>query len=569
MPLSPPRTILTKPTASKPKISWRSQYLGVLVSPQLSNWGHLMLWTFQVRRHDRFPCLGLIRWAAILAFTFGSFAPPKVSAAAHTPPVVPNPVTPTEQYVLETVARGDVADLTNRTDRLLRPEVLAKLLWGSEKENPSGIHVVKAEIKDQKPPEGKRPFDVSNRDILLSFTCDNCDFDDSVDFSGSHFIREVAFVGSHFSEGLHLSGARFDGSLDLRNSRIRGALDFSGMQIAGDLNADGLHARDLDGPAQFDHVRVGAAATLTNIQITGDLTLQKADVAELDISSDPRSCPQRPEEPALGKNVDLDGLTVRRNITVEKMTLDSWSAANMQVLGWTTIRDVRICEYADLRGARLQYLVLAQPNVWPTSNPRKAQPALVLDGITFSQVDVQDAKGSEAVDADWKNLLDGWLDKGSFSTQPYQELENAFRSVGRPDLADQTFERMKDRERMSHRLGALDWLKSFLLSTLVRYGREPYRAFYYGVAIVMLGYFVFRDEKNMQPKQPQFANKPYDAFWYSFVLFLPLANVPDNDVWEPKDDKRGLQAYARIHSLLGWILVPIGLAAVSGLISSK
>jgi hypothetical protein len=52
-------------------------------------------------------------------------------------------------------------------------------------------------------------------------------------------------------------------------------------------------------------------------------------------------------------------------------------------------------------------------------------------------------------------------------------------------------------------------------------------------------------------------------------LFLPLANVPDGDVWEPKDDKLGLQIYARIHSLLGWILVPIGLAAVSGLISAR
>lgn len=526
-----------------------------------------MFWIRKVCGHFPRP-FDAFRALAVSALTIsGVFTASNALARGYTPPVVQNP-TATEKFVIDTLAKGDPADLTNFTDRLLRPEVLAKLLWSGDKENPSGIHIIKAQIKDAKPP-GSHPLDVSNRDVLLSFTCESCDFDNQVDFSGSHFFREVAFVGSRFLQGVHLAGARFDGSLDLRNVRVHGELDFSGMQIAGDLNADGLHARDLSGPAQFDHIRVGSAAILTHIQIMGDLTLKKADVSELALGSDPGSCPQRPQEPPLGKNIDLDGLTVRRDVSIEKLTVDSLSAANMQVLGWTSIRDVRVCEFADLRGARLQYLILAEPNLWPTTDPKKPRPAMVLDGITFSQVDVQDASGTEAADRDWKNLLDGWLDKASFSTQPYQELENAFRSVGRPDLADETYERMKDRERASHRLGPLAWLKSFFLSTLVRYGREPYRAFYFAVGIVLLGCYVFRNEKNMQPKQPQFASKPYNAFWYSFVLFLPLANVPDSDVWEPKDDKLGLQAYARVHSLLGWILVPIGLAAVSGLISTK
>jgi hypothetical protein len=128
---------------------------------------------------------------------------------------------------------------------------------------------------------------------------------------------------------------------------------------------------------------------------------------------------------------------------------------------------------------------------------------------------------------------------------------------------------MKDRERASKRLSSLGWLKSSVLSFLVRYGREPYRAFYFALVIVVIGWSIFRNPKNMTPKQPQYATKPYSPFWYSLVLFLPLANVPDSDVWEPKDDQLGLQIYGRIHSLLGWILVPIGLAAVSGLISAK
>jgi hypothetical protein len=282
-----------------------------------------------------------------------------------------------------------------------------------------------------------------------------------------------------------------------------------------------------------------------------------------------KPCPLGPDEPSLGKNVSLRGLTVRHDVFIGCTAVDSFTAANMQVLGRTTIRGLTVRDYADFKGARLQYLVLIKPNLWPASDPRKLQPALELDGIGFSQIDVQDADQREAVDSDWRDLLGGWLGKASFSSQPYHELESAFRSAGRSDLADETYEKMKDHERASHRLGWLDWLKSFLLSFLIRYGREPYRVIYIGFSIVVLGWYLFRDREFMDPKKPQYEKRPYSPFWYSLLLFLPLSNVPDCDAWEPKDNRPGLQIYARVHSLLGWILVPIGLAAVSGLISTK
>jgi hypothetical protein len=58
----------------------------------------------------------------------------------------------------------------------------------------------------------------------------------------------------------------------------------------------------------------------------------------------------------------------------------------------------------------------------------------------------------------------------------------------------------------------------------------------------------------------------YNPFWYSLGLFLPFVDLQADKVWKPKREKVFLRNYMRVHILLGWILVPMVLAALSGLI---
>jgi hypothetical protein len=53
---------------------------------------------------------------------------------------------------------------------------------------------------------------------------------------------------------------------------------------------------------------------------------------------------------------------------------------------------------------------------------------------------------------------------------------------------------------------------------------------------------------------------------FSLDLFLPIANLQVANLWVPKKDRRFARNYVHIHKILGALLVPIGLAAVTGII---
>jgi hypothetical protein len=169
----------------------------------------------------------------------------------------------------------------------------------------------------------------------------------------------------------------------------------------------------------------------------------------------------------------------------------------------------------------------------------------------------------------YQALIRNWLDKAGYAARPYQQLERSFADAGRPDLADFAFESMKDHERNQGRLSLLGRIRSWIFSLSVRYGREPSRAFIASLLVVVFGYFVFRQPNRVEPRRSEDKDKIYDPFWYSLVLFLPLSTLPDSDTWVPKETDSARRFYARVHALLGWILIPVGLAAISGLIPGK
>lgn len=58
----------------------------------------------------------------------------------------------------------------------------------------------------------------------------------------------------------------------------------------------------------------------------------------------------------------------------------------------------------------------------------------------------------------------------------------------------------------------------------------------------------------------------YNPFWYSLALFLPISGLDDAKVWGPRRERKKTRLYMRLHSLLGYLLIPIGIAAWTGII---
>ena len=119
--------------------------------------------------------------------------------------------------------------------------------------------------------------------------------------------------------------------------------------------------------------------------------------------------------------------------------------------------------------------------------------------------------------------------------------------------------------RSKENLHGLSWVGSYLLDWLVGYGRRPWQAGIPCAALIALGCVLFSPKK-MEPQKPDDAPRVYSRFWYSLGLFLPFVDLQADKVWKPKADQTFLRNYMRVHIMLGWILVPLVLAALTGLI---
>jgi hypothetical protein len=161
-------------------------------------------------------------------------------------------------------------------------------------------------------------------------------------------------------------------------------------------------------------------------------------------------------------------------------------------------------------------------------------------------------------------------DKAKYGASVYTVLENYFVRQGSSTEADRAFVAGKRRERREN-LHGLAWVGSWLLDWLVGYGRRPWQAGIPCIFFVALGCLLFSGEKmtRQRPEELKEDDDPlrgYSRLWYSLGLFLPFVDLKSDRIWKPKDDRWFLRHYMRVHILLGWILIPILLAAISGLI---
>jgi hypothetical protein len=98
------------------------------------------------------------------------------------------------------------------------------------------------------------------------------------------------------------------------------------------------------------------------------------------------------------------------------------------------------------------------------------------------------------------------------------------------------------------------------------YGRQPWRGLAWAAGVVLVGAIVFWKKEDMEVRDPEFEGRKYNPIWYSFDLFAPIIDLEAASVWAPRPDKHRKWLYLRIHRLLGWILVPIGIVAITGLL---
>ena len=104
----------------------------------------------------------------------------------------------------------------------------------------------------------------------------------------------------------------------------------------------------------------------------------------------------------------------------------------------------------------------------------------------------------------------------------------------------------------------------FWLDLMLGYGKETWRTAVVALGLTFFGAIVFAPG-NMQWKNPQETQTNYCRFWYSLDQFAPVIDLGDARNWGPSEDS-WTRYYVRIHRIAGWILLPLAVGAVTGLV---
>jgi hypothetical protein len=82
----------------------------------------------------------------------------------------------------------------------------------------------------------------------------------------------------------------------------------------------------------------------------------------------------------------------------------------------------------------------------------------------------------------------------------------------------------------------------------------------------MAGMVVVRQRDRVELQKPENPPWNYSPFWYRLDLFIPFVDLQAANIWMPKQDCRFTRLYVRLQKIFGWILIPICLAALTGII---
>ncbi len=523
-------------------------------------------------------------------------------------------LTPAEKWVVAQAAAGEIADLSKQfpeeKDRKLSAHFLEDLLMGAlpgVKPHRNGVRIMGAIIDE--------PIDLTDAQIPYRVWLDNCQFMSSATFLRTSFSGTILFDESTFKAEASFNSMKVGHDAFFRKAVFEGSADFVGVGITSDFVADDAQFKNKEQGADFNSMKVRETASFKKAVFEGPVGFGSADIVS---NFEAQNAQFKNKEQGASFSSMKVGHTafftkavfegpvdfVRAEITTSFVADETQFKNKQQGVSFSGMKVGADAFFrkavfegpvnfaaADIGGAfsadqaqfknKEQEATFDSMKVGHTAFFTKAvfegpvelsfsdfaaldlsytvyHGALYLQAMNYKQI-IAAPKEPESHEALLK--LAG---QSAYRADVYGNLEAFFLRQGYRDDADRAFIAGKRREREQLPYG-LNWFGSWLLDWLVGYGRHPAHAGYFCAFFVALGCFLF-SPKRMEPQKPDDAPRVYNRFWYSLSLFVPLVDLQAHTVWKPKTEETFLRNYLRVQILLGWILIPILLAAVTGLI---
>lgn len=501
------------------------------------------------------------------------------AAVAQTSAEVMSPV---EQWVVAQLRVGETADLARqfpdeeKDKRKLRAHFVEDLLTGGLpgfKPHRNGVRIVGAIIDD--------PVDLTNAQIPSEVRLEHCQFTSGATFTRATFAALVSFDGSAFNADGNFHHVKIGDSIFLRNTVFKGQVNFESADVSDNFVAAGAAFQNKETPADFTRLKVGGDANFNFAEFDAQAYFASVDIGD-NFTAD---------EAKFSNVARFDGIKVRSNIQFQKAEFDAavdFESADitgnfgvpgatfqskkepalfrlMKVGGYAVFNDAVFYGPIDLRYAEFVWLDLSGASL-----PNVASQFLML-GMSYKYI------SAAQVEPESHKVLLRLVNQCAYSADVFSRLEDFFLREGYPRHADEAFieGKLRVRERYfpnGRPVGEyflsgdwLRWLGSTMLYLLVGYGRRPWQAGIPCALLVGLGCILFSPNK-MEPRDREETPRVYSRFWYSCGLFLPFVDLKEDKLWRPKADQTFLRNYMRVHILCGWILIPVVLAALTGLI---
>jgi hypothetical protein len=528
------------------------------------------------------------------------------------------PVTPMERSVLTDGLKGrvELPDRLPKKDHEIRDSFLIDVITSpSFKPLGNRLALLNAVIvhdihnTSPKPQSLVVPLELQivGSDFETTFICRSCHFREDLSLIQDQFSEGIELEGSDIAGGLQVYGgtakpipsaAPPDAAIDIRNLHVGGAVLIGFDNVDGYIDASYLKAASLHTGEmlhlwrlELSHAEVGDLSIDVqrddypiSLSMTGltagaidlylpavasyvildsiraeNVIIESANPPTQSQSNSSQKLPNTPE----GALATLEGATIRGDLSVFDTRVDSLRARSASIAGRVLLSDVTVANSISLEDATLGSL----------SWSARVFPAKVsFDDIrcshwSISRLPSTPDSGSQAGGApsQGSDVTLDVLKSAQFSQAAFASYETDLKARGATSRAEEAYfaMRVKGRDVNAHEghwtAVILDCIQQYFLG----YGRSARAPLIWSGIFVLVGFFTFRKANEMEPR----VERPgaYSGFWYSLELFLPIVDLGVAKEWRPKATSGLRIVYARFHELVGWILVPVAIAAITGI----
>jgi len=547
--------------------------------------------------------------ANLLPIQFGYSQTPEASPPAET-----KPTWHLERMVLAVQEGKIISYCSVSGSELAELLIQTKEVNGSASQLASGIRIERADIEDA--------VKITGGTVSVPVTFVNCVFKGEVNFVNAKFLHDLEISRSHFKGQFNADGMQVNGDFTVKGEtefEPANRVVFRNAQVQGDLNWTDAHFLSEDvvdcermsvshnaflstvefkGLADFQHCIFGHQLTIEGCKFEG--ANQAANFSSVTTQEDIRVSSSHFSGPAIWDYIHAEGLyfyngtSFDRPLSFSNLILDrSMALVGVSASSDVSVKNSQISGDLNLNGLTIQ--------ISPEQGDQRRRPAFHLlqtKVIGYLKLAAVSMPGRLDLEEDNIGILDitnyatpprdrnrwklanltvntfqpaasegpYWLDflkSCEFDPQIYLSLEKFFTAQGEPGLANRTFIERNDRFE-EVRPKDLSWLGQAIVGLLAGYGRAPERSLLPCAIVVLFGFFVFRDKDKMKVNDDKFQDRRYNAFWYSLDVFAPIIDLEAAKVWSPLPGQTFKWIVFRAERILGWLLVPIAIAAFTG-----